>query len=134
MATKKLLGSSCTIEILQQVLNNYQSFDQKVDELLAKQSAGVGLDQQLASLTVIRNEIEAIQDRARDLPDFQKGSGDAESSHANRIVDQTKDLIQNLLQKVAALEGSAKDSYQRLVPDINQTVRGKQMKQAYRDV
>ncbi len=140
MATEQRVASNQnTTSTLNEVLEKYQSFEQKINEMLVMQSNGQSIDEQLRTLMALRDEILVIQTespspaKAETEGKQKDGIPFAGPNENLEIQNQTKLLIQNLLQKVGKLEASARESYQTLIPEIDQTVRSKQMKMAYRD-
>ena len=140
MATEQRVASNQNAtSTISEVLEKYQSFEQKINDMLVMQSKGQSIDEQLRTLLALRDEILVIQTKS---PSSAKAETDGKQNDGipfagpNKnleIQNQTKFLIQNLLQKVAKLEASARESYQTLIPEIDQTVRSKQMRMAYRD-
>jgi hypothetical protein len=55
----------------------------------------------------------------------------AASDAVQRLSKHTAELVETLIEKISRLEDSARESYERLSPEINQSLRGQQMKQAY---
>ncbi|MFK7765601.1 MAG: hypothetical protein AB8B55_00060 [Mariniblastus sp.] len=132
MSIENVSISNLSSEKLGKILEKYKLFDQRVDELIAKQSSGESMSGQFEALMILRTEIAELQSETSLLAN-KHAPAPKNSPRERNIADQVKRLIQSLIKKVAILEETAQESYQQLIPQLNQSVRGKLMKQAYHD-
>ena len=113
------------LELTVRLRNLYQELDETVD------SMHVG---SVESLELIGKKMKAIQDTESQLgplrESFQQTSAVMPSS-LREPTNQTIDLLKGLLPKLAQLEKATIDSFERLFPKIQESVRAVKMQNAY---
>lgn len=119
------------VENLKMMLTRYQRIDRLADDMLAKQRRGEGLENDMQTLQCEREAMQELEQQIRPINDSYRESNRHASEAVKLLSTQTTTLVQALIEKIAQLEASARQAYQRLVPEINQNLRGQQMKQAY---
>jgi hypothetical protein len=119
------------IESLQLMQSNYQRIDDLTLQMLDKQARGTSIQDDMDTLKAELEGLNQIQQRTQSARDAYRSSQPTASVAVNALIEQTGNMIQNVLLKIAKLEDSAKQSQRRLIPEIDQAVRGNQMKQAY---
>lgn len=119
------------IDSLQLMQTNYLRIDGLAQQMLEKQAAGTPIQDDMETFKSELGGLNEIQQRTQSIRDAYRKSRPSPSEAVNKLTERTGSLIQDLLLKIAKLEESAKESHRRLIPEIDQNVRGKQMKQAY---
>ena len=119
------------IDSLQRMQTNYLRIDGLAQQMLEKQAVGTSIQEDLDAFKTELSGLNEIQQQTQSIRDAYRNSQPSASQAVKQLTEQTGNLIQNLLLKIAKLEGAAKESHRRLIPEIDQHVRGKQMKQAY---
>ena len=74
-----------------------------------------------------------LEQEAKPINEAYRNSRAHASQAVLDLTGQTTDLIKNVIARIAKLEVAARASYQQLIPEIDRSVRGNQMKQAYRN-
>ena len=123
---------SQVINSLQQMRASYQRIDGLAQQMLNKQAQGRAIQKDMEALKLERDDLAEFQHRTQVVRDAYRKSQSSASKSVRELTDETAILIRNLIVKIAALEEAAKESHRRLIPQIDQNIRGKQMKQAYR--
>lgn len=119
------------VENLQSILSKYRQMNDLTDRMLALQANGKPIQNELETLHQNRQELEGIQTQASPAQSAYRKSRSTASDSVKNLSSQTTRLIQTILEKINSLEESTRESYRRLTPEINQSVRSKQMKTAY---
>ena len=122
---------SQVISALEIMLARYQRIDELADQMLTKQERGFGIQTELHTLQQEREALREFEQKSRNTNEAYRNSRTKASDAVKLLTAQTAALVQGMIEKVARLEDSARESYKRLFPEINQNLRGHQMKQAY---
>lgn len=122
---------SIVVNNLEFMLLRYRKIDALADQMLACQDRGNAIQEDLQTLQRERETIQKFELESRPINEAYRNSRENASDTVAKLTEQTATLVQSLISKIARLEQAAKDSYQRLFPQINQNLRGQQMKQAY---
>jgi RNA processing factor Prp31 len=132
------MTSSESCELESQVISNleimlarYQTIDELADRMLAKQEKGQAIQTDLQTLQLERESLITFEQQARPTTEAYRNTRSEASDSVKKLTAQTANLVQGLMVKIAKLEESARESYKRLFPEINQNLRSHQMKQAY---
>ena len=99
--------------------------------MLQKQGQGKPINDELYVLQQQREQLIEIENNSRPVKEAYRGSRTTASQPVKQLTEQTTAVIQKLVTKIAKLEDSTRESYQRLIPEIDKNLRGTQMKQAY---
>ncbi|MEO1530036.1 MAG: hypothetical protein AAFX06_31875 [Planctomycetota bacterium] len=113
------------LELTVQLRNLYRELDQSVD------SMQVG---SVESLGHIGDKMRLIQEVEHQLGPLREAYQQTNSKLPQSLrepTDQTVDLLKGLLPKLAQLEKATVDSFQRLFPKIQESVRAVKMQNAY---
>ena len=116
---------------LKRMVTKYQRLDELTQQMLVQQSQGKPIETELDAMHREREELIKIENEARPVNEAYRNSRPNASEAVRQLTDQIASLIQSVIEKVGKLEDSARDSYRQLIPEIDQNVRGNQMKQAY---
>lgn len=122
---------SQVVENFQLILTEYRRMDHLADRMLNLQAQGKTIETEMQSLHQNREALERIQAQAKPMQQAYRISQANASESVKQLSQVTTSLIQSLIKKVAMLEESTRESYRRLTPEIDQNVRGNQMKSAY---
>jgi len=122
---------SQVVGTLKDMLARYQRIDLLAEEMLQKQGQGKPINDELDVLQHQREELIGIENNSRPAKEAYRESHSTASQPVKQLTEQTTALIQKLVIKIAKLEDSTRESYQRLIPEIDKNLRGTQMKQAY---
>jgi replication initiation and membrane attachment protein DnaB len=119
------------ISTLMQMVAKYQLLDELTQAMLVQQQQGNSIETELEAMHRQREELIKIERDGQPVNEAYRNSRPSASAEVRRLTDQIATLIQSVIEKVGKLEDSARDSYRQLIPEIDQSVRGTQMKQAY---
>lgn len=119
------------IESLNQMAKQYRSLNLLADGMLDKQSQQQSIDDDMKALQSARESLVELEQSSRhDQEEYRRTRAHA-SEQVKQLTGQTAASIQSLVVKIAELEKNTQESYDRLLPEINQMVRGHQMQRAY---
>lgn len=113
------------------MLKKYQLLDELTQRMLTKQEQGNSIKAELDAMQRQREELIHIERDGHSVNEAYRNSRPKASAKVRRLTEQLGTLIQSVIEKVGKLEDSARQSYRQLIPEIDENVRGTQMKQAY---
>ncbi len=116
---------------LQSLLQQYLHMDSLANEMLHLQRQSKPIDGHMDLLRSSRDHIMEVENNAAGIMQQYRESRATASLAVGQLIEQARQQIEKLMLKIASLERSAQESYQQLMPEIDQGVRGNQMKQAY---
>lgn len=121
---------SQVLETVHSMLQRYQEIEATAEQMQAMQREGQPIDDKMLELVAQRVEVEAIEQRSLPLRESFREAGKS-SPAVNDATEQLKSTIQSLMVRIADLETTARDCYEKLVPRVDEKVRMNQMKNAY---
>lgn len=121
---------SQVLETVHSMLQRYQEIEATAEQMQAMQREGQSIDDKMLELVAQRVEVEAIEQRSLPLRESFREAGKS-SPAVNDATEQLKSTIQSLMVRIADLETTARDCYEKLVPRVDEKVRMNQMKNAY---
>jgi hypothetical protein len=116
---------------LEQMLTRYSQLDQLTQKMLAKHQQGQAIETEIEEMNQQRSELMLLEQESVLINDAYRNSREHASEAVKKLTEQTAVLIAGVIEAIAQLETAARQSYERLTPQINQNVKGNQMKQAY---
>ncbi len=116
---------------LQEMAKQYKALNTLADDMLAKQARQQSIADDMKGLKESRQKLEYLETQSRPDQQAYRSSGKHASSQVKQVSGDTAASIQALIVKIAELEKNTRESYDRLVPEVNQVVRGHQMQRAY---
>jgi len=119
------------IHSLQQMLSKYESLDGLTQSMLTKQEQGKSIEIEIDQMHREREQLMSLEQDAKPINEAYRNSREHASETVLDLTGQTTNLIKNVIARIAKLEVAARASYQQLMPEIDRSVRGNQMKQAY---
>ena len=122
---------SKVVDTLQQMLAKYEILDELTQTMINKHGQGQSIEIELDQMHRQRELLTQLEQQAQPVNEAYRNSRKHASEAVQNLTRQTTTLIQNVITKIAKLEDAARESYQQLIPEIDRSVRGNQMKQAY---
>ena len=119
------------IKSLQQLLAKYESLDSLTQSMLDKQEKGLSIETEIDRMHRERQQLTQLEQQAQPINEAYRNSREHASETVSELTTQTTEMIKNVIARIAELEAAAKASYQQLIPEIDRSVRGNQMKKAY---
>jgi hypothetical protein len=130
-ASEALELESQLIGALEIMFARYERINALADQMLAKQQRGQPIQQELQTLQQERESLQELERQVKPTHEAYRKTRATASDAVKLLTDRTAGLVKELIGKIAKLEDSARESFQRLSPEVNQSLRGQQMKQAY---
>lgn len=112
-------------ELTVELLELYRELDQALDSLIEKQSPNVD------SILSQMERIKRVESELVPLRNGLEQAGFQAADEFNQSLDQTIEIIQVVMPKLARLEQLARSSAERLQPKVAMGVRARQMQNAY---
>ncbi len=122
---------SQVIDALEQMRNRYQQLDNLTQAMMAKHNEGQPFVSEIERMNQQRAELMELEKTSAPLNDAYRASRPHASKQVRQLIQRTATLIEQVIATIANLETVARQSYERLTPQINRSVKGNQMKQAY---
>jgi len=116
---------------LEEMLERYQQLDGLTELMMNKHQQNQTIDEEIGQLNQMRSELMELEENSKPINEAYRSSRRHASQQVQHLTTQTAALIEKVIASIAELESAARVSYERLTPQINQNVKGNQMKQAY---
>ena len=117
--------------VLQNLFQRYQQLDQLADVMLEKQAQQKEFAEELRRVEGVKAEIKAVEDQTAGIRDRYISSRKHASKDVQELTRKASELLIVVMKKIEQLEAHTQEAFQRLVPQVNESVRANQMKQAY---
>ena len=115
------------------MLTIYRELNDLALQMEVKQDQGKSIVSDMEILQKQREKLDEINRNTVESREKYRQSRKTASKAVQQLSAQTSQQLEQLIEKVGRLESSARDSYQRLLPEIAINVRGNQMKSAYQN-
>ncbi len=119
------------LQTLEKMKKDYHTLDQLTQTMINRHAAGKSLEAEIEQMNQQRTRMMEFEQQSQAINIAYRDSREHASSAVKQLTDETAVLIERVIEAIAKLESTARQSYERLTPEVHRSIKGNLMKQAY---